>query len=270
MRCLIIAAAAAALILFAYLIFENFFWLRIRRERMGGGVRIMHITDLHKRRFGRDNCRIVEAARAEKPDIILITGDIVSRRETDFSSVERLLRELCTIAEVYLIYGNHEQSLLTHEKEEEFAEMLSRTGVILLRDRTVTAEIRGRRFNICGFELPYTTYKKNGSYFHLDRLTVGDIKAALGECPQGETLLLAHNPIFGREYAEWGADYTFGGHIHGGSVRLFGIGLLSPERRFFPRYTKGVYDIGGKKLLVSGGLGKLRAFNPPEILIYEI
>ena len=262
--------AAAAVILAAYLVFENFFWLRIRRERLGRGVRILHLTDLHKRRFGRDNCRIIEAARAEKPDIILLTGDMVSRSEKDFGVIEKLLRELCAIADVYFIYGNHEQSLITPEREEQFAAMLERTDVILLRDRTVTAEIRGRRLNICGFELPYTTYKKNGSYFHLDKLTVGDITAALGDCPKGETILLAHNPIFGREYAKWGADYTFGGHIHGGSVRLFGIGLLSPERTFFPRFTKGVYDIGGKKLLVSGGLGKLRAFNPPEIVVYEI
>ena len=60
------------------------------------------------------------------------------------------------------------------------------------------------------------------------------------------------------------------GHVHGGAVRFFGIGMLSPERRFFPRYTKGVYDIGGKKLFVSAGIGKLRAFDPPEIVIYDI
>lgn len=270
MKYLIITAAAAAVILAAYLVFENFFLLRIRRERLGQGVRILHISDLHRRRFGRDNCRLIGAARSEKPDIILITGDIVSRRENDFSAAEKLLRELCSIADVYFIYGNHEQSLTAPDGQARFADMLERTGVKLLRNRTVTAEIRGRRFNVCGLELPYTTYKKNDGYFRLDRLTVGDITAALGEYPHGETLLLAHNPIFGREYAAWGADYTFGGHIHGGSVRLFGIGLLSPERRFFPRYSKGVYNIGGKKLLVSGGLGKLRAFNPPEIVVYEI
>ena len=75
---------------------------------------------------------------------------------------------------------------------------------------------------------------------------------------------------FGEEYAKWGAKYSFSGHVHGGSVRLFGKALLSPERRFFPKYAKGVYDFGDKKLLVSAGLGKLRLFDPPEIVIYDI
>ncbi len=270
MRYLIIAAAAAALLLAADLVYENFFALKVRRESLGGGVRILHITDLHKRRFGRDNCRITEAVRAEKPDLIFLTGDIVSRNESDFSVTERLLCKLCSTAEVYFIYGNHEQSLITPDRAEHFAEMLARTGVKLLRNATVKAEVKGRSFNICGYELPYTVYKKNGGYFRLDRITADDITAALGERPEGETLLLAHNPLFGREYAEWGADYTFGGHVHGGSVRLFGIGMLSPERRPFPRYSKGVYTINGRKLLVSAGLGKFRAFDPPEIVVYEI
>ena len=83
-------------------------------------------------------------------------------------------------------------------------------------------------------------------------------------------LLLAHNPFFGEAYSQWGADYTFSGHVHGGIIRLFGVGLLSPERKFFPKKTKGVYDYGGKKLLVSAGLGKFRLFNPPEIVIYDL
>ena len=48
------------------------------------------------------------------------------------------------------------------------------------------------------------------------------------------------------------------------------IGLFSPERRFFPKYSKGVFEVGNMKLLVSGGLGKLRLFNPPEVAVYFI
>ena len=266
----IIIAAAAALILAVYLACENLLMLRIRRERLGSGVRIMHISDLHKRRFGKDNRRITAAVKAEKPDLIFLTGDIVSRNETNFDTAEKLIQELCAVSDVYFIYGNHEQSLITPDRAVRFSEMLSRTDVRLLRNSSISTEINGRHFSIYGLELPYSAYKKNGSYRHLDRITAKDVSYALGEAPQGEVLLLAHNPLFGREYAEWGADFTFSGHIHGGSVRLFGIGMLSPERTLFPRYSKGVHDFGGKKLLVSGGLGKLRAFNPPEIVIYEI
>ena len=92
----------------------------------------------------------------------------------------------------------------------------------------------------------------------------------MGRCPQGETLLLAHNPLFGELYSAWGADYTFSGHVHGGIINIMGQGLLSPERKFFPKYSKGIYEINGKKLLVSAGIGKLRLFNPSETVVYEI
>ena len=113
-------------------------------------------------------------------------------------------------------------------------------------------------------------YKKNGGYRDLDVIDKAYVEEKLGKCPEGEVLLIAHNPFFGEAYAEWGADYTFSGHVHGGIVRLFGVAMLSPERKFFPKYAKGVYDFGGRKLLVSAGLGKLRLFCPPEIVVYEI
>ena len=53
------------------------------------------------------------------------------------------------------------------------------------------------------------------------------------------------------------------------TVASFVGGVLSPERRFFPKYDKGLYEKGGTKLYVSGGIGKPRLFNPPEInMIY--
>ena len=68
----------------------------------------------------------------------------------------------------------------------------------------------------------------------------------LGECKE-HTVLLAHNPLFFSAYAEWGAALTLSGHIHGGVVRLPGIGgLLSPARRFMPRYAKSMSFICGQ------------------------
>ncbi len=268
MRYIITILIAAAFVLLVYLLCENFILLTVRHAGTGKRLRIAHISDIHKKRYQGDNMLIVYRIEQEEPDLIFITGDIVSRTETDFSVTEAFLRELCKIAPVYMIFGNHEQSLPAG-RQEEFLQMLARTDVILLRNSRAEASVNGKVFNICGIEPPYTTYKKNGGYFHLDKVTAEDMRDMVGD-PTGETLLLAHNPIFAEAYAEWGADYTFSGHVHGGAVRLFGIGMLSPERRFFPKYTKGEYDIGGKKLFVSAGIGKLRAFDPPEIVIYDI
>ena len=249
------------ILLVLYFIFENFFMLTVRREKLGSGIKVVHVSDLHKRRFGTDNVRLIKKVRAEKPDIIILSGDLITRSETDFSSAEAVLRGLCETAPVYMIYGNHEQSI-HKENKRIFKKMLLRNRQILLKNGCAELVVKGRTLKIYGLLEDYGVYKKNGGYRGLDVIEKKDI--------EGEVLLIAHNPFFGEEYAKWGAKYIFSGHVHGGSVRLFGKALLSPERRFFPKYAKGVYDFGGKKLLVSAGLGKLRLFDPPEIVVYEI
>lgn len=248
---------------------ENKFVLSFRRKSFGGNIRILHISDIHNSRKGKDNHRISDIAEKSRPDLIFITGDLISRTETDFTSAEILLKRLCDIAPVYMVFGNHEQSL-PDKYLLEFLDMLAKNGVKLLTNHALHTNIKGRNLHIYGVMQKYSTYKKDGCYRNLDKFTINDMKSAVGNKTDGEVLLLAHNPLWAEVYAEWGADYTFCGHVHGGIVRLFGVGMLSPERKFFPKYSKGVYDVNGMKLCISGGIGKLRMFNPPEIVSYEI
>lgn len=255
----------------AYAIIENSILLVVRREKFGEGVKIAHISDLHKRRFGENNSRLCKKTDKENPDIIIISGDFVSRTETDFSCAETTLNSLCEIAPVYMIFGNHEQSL-PDEYMEKFLAAVSKTDAILLRNETVSVKINERILNITGIEPAYTTYKKDGGYKNLDVVTLNEMNKIAGRKPDGETLLIAHNPLFAKVYSEWEADYVLSGHVHGGAVLIpfTRIGILSPERKFLPKYSKGNYTVGKSKILISGGLGKLRLFNPPEIVIYEI
>jgi len=248
---------------------ENKFMLACRHERFSQGIKIAHISDLHKRRFGRNNRKLIKKIVSENPDIIFVTGDIVSRTQKNFDEVENLFRRLAENSKVYFIFGNHEQDLPENLKEK-LIEISSASGVRLLRNSIETVGINGRKINIAGVEPESTVYKKNGSYRNLDSFGINEIESLMGKCPEGKTFLLAHNPIFAYTYAEWGADYTFSGHIHGGAVRIFGRGIFSPERKFFPKYSKGVYRVNRMKLCVSAGLGKLRLFNPPEIVFYEV
>lgn len=258
-----------ALMLSAAVFFSNY-PLTIRRESFGGSIRAVHISDLHKRRFGSGNSRLIAAVKAENPDIIIISGDAVTRDERDFSCIKETVEALCTIAPVYMCSGNHEQSL-PREYRERFYETVADTDAVMLRNESAELVVNGRKLRIFGLEESYGVYKKGESYRNLDSVTYDDMRELLGECPdECEVLLMAHNPFFGEAYSQWGASYTFSGHVHGGAVRIFGIGILSPERKFFPKCSKGVFDYSGMKLLVSAGLGKIRLFNPPEIVVYEI
>ncbi|MBQ8296293.1 MAG: metallophosphoesterase [Ruminococcus sp.] len=254
-----------------YVLIENRFMLRVRREKLGSGVRIAHVADLHKRRFGSNNERLCGKIAAEKPDIILVSGDIVSRSCTDFSRVGSLLRTLSQTAPVYLVFGNHETDF-SPERRAAFIRAVKDSGTVLLENETVQLEINGRTLNLSGIELEKTVYKKNNSYRKLDVPDIEEFNEKLGKKPDGETVLLVHNPLFAELYAQWGADYAVTGHVHGGAVMIpfTGVGLLSPERKLLPKYSKGIYTVGKTKLLLSGGLGKFRLFNPPEIVIYEV
>jgi len=50
--------------------------------------------------------------------------------------------------------------------------------------------------------------------------------------------------------------------------------LLSPERKFFPKYDAGKYQVNGKVLIVNRGLGNgdfgIRVFNRPEISVITL
>ena len=71
------------------------------------GARIVVLSDLHGRRFGRDNSRLLEAVRKARPDIIALVGDLVD----EWSGTEYLRPLLCgltAMAPTYFVSGNHE------------------------------------------------------------------------------------------------------------------------------------------------------------------
>lgn len=263
-----IAGAGGALlgVLGAYAAYENCCMLKTVHytAAVPGLPRLVQISDLHKRRFGRHQEKLVQAVRAAEPELIVITGDLVSRDVTDYSGTAKLLEQLCAAAPVLAVFGNHELDLLP-ENAAALRRVMQKAGVRLLENETVT--VGGIRF--AGLPLTPDYYRGGGWFGFTGRCTctAETVQAALGTCAP-QTVLLAHNPLFFPAYAQWGAALTLSGHVHGGAVRLPVLGgMLSPERKFFPRYDKGQFRIGSSEMIVSGGLGKLRLWNPPEICV---
>lgn len=230
-------------------------------------LKIVQISDVHKKRIGK---KIISRTRQAEADIILLTGDLVSRHETNFSYLEKMVEGLAKICPVYACIGNHEQDLPC-EYMEQYRAIMKKYGVHLLENNTDIFEADSISIKIAGASLRHGIYKNpDGGYSNLESCTADDLVSDLGR-KDGFTILLAHNPLCFEAYCGWGADFVFSGHIHGGSVRLpFLGGILSPERRFFPEYSKGVYRKKATTMVVSGGIGKPRIFNPPEIVCCEI
>ena len=129
------------------------------------------------------------------------------------------------------------------------------------------------KISLYGLRLPReylrNTYDENGKI----GLSIEELKKRFGEVEDGFTMQLAHNPLYFNVYAEYGVDLTFSGHVHGGVVRLPLLGgLLSPDRTFFPKYSKGLYKEEDKMIVVSPGIGgiKLRVFNRPTMYVVKL
>lgn len=71
-------------------------------------LRILQLTDLHNSEFGTHNSRLINAVRAQSPDLILLVGDLLNSNEQRTDIATNLITQLCEIAPVYCSNGNHE------------------------------------------------------------------------------------------------------------------------------------------------------------------
>ncbi len=264
--------AAFILILFICALIERFIILT-RRQKIYldnlplsfNGLKILQISDIHHRKFGKDQSRIIKRVKKEKPDIIVITGDLISRYMRDFSSAGRFCKSLSEISPVLFSIGNHEIDL-PEKVMKTYLETLKNSGVHVLFNSEYTMQKDSDILKFVGAALDISVYHDgNFKYDNLDTYSLEKLENDIG-VRSGCTVLLVHNPLVFETLALWNADLILSGHVHGGVIRLpFIGGLLSPERKLFPVYTRGLYKLNSSQLYVSAGLGKLRLFNPPEI-----
>ncbi len=233
------------------------------------GMKIVHLSDLHNKVFGSNNAPLLKLIADEKPDLIVMTGDMISHNAPNTEQFLTLVKNLRKLCPVYYVNGNHELSDLDDEEFKRVANVLSEHGAVCL-DNTSAEIYRGDEYvRICGLCYTAEYYRGVREYKRgWKALLLTDMIDYMGiKQPDEYTILLAHNPLDFDVHAEWGADLSFGGHVHGGLIRLPLVkGIFSPERRFFPKYKEGVYNIGNSFLVASRGLGKIRINNPPEIV----
>ena len=275
------AAVSAVLALIVIAILSNTM-LSVSRYDISGkklppsfdGYKIIHLSDLHSKSFGKNNERLLRRVKKENPDAVCVTGDMVNKyeRRGDFAVFFDLVNRLAALCDVYYVSGNHEQSLPAGEQNLLLAH-LEKAGVTALQNNKTAVTKGGESIALYGLAIDLKYYLRPSKYKDLGADKVGEL---LGKADDTRfNILLAHHPKFFEGYAEWGADLTLSGHIHGGMVRLpFIGGLLSPEKKFFPKYDAGLFSENGRRMVLSRGLGsgryKFRFLNPPEIVVVTL
>ena len=236
--------------------------------------KILHLSDIHNDYYGKKELKLTKKIIASKPDIIVITGDLIDSTRYEFDKIAPLMKKLSEIAPIYYVYGNHEKILTDFEGEHQFEKFLSEIGVKVLN---IEAEkiFNGEDYiNIIGIQDPVTTDGIRKLRFKYT--TEEKIKTMLDDVTNKIdndkfTILLSHRPEHLYTYSKYNIDLALTGHAHGGQVRIpFIGGIYAPHQGFLPKYTEGLHRIGNTNMIVSRGLGNssvpVRIFNTPEIV----
>lgn len=249
-------------------------------------TRFVVLADLHDMTFGKDNKRLIRRIDRLSPEFIVIAGDMIDKNKPSYpGNAYRLLEQLAKKYRIFFAYGNHEQKLEQYsyaelpKKEQklydswiQFKEKLKKLKVEFLDNSGTVWRRNNQEISITGISISPSFFERT----HVPEMEENYIASLLGKCDTGKfQLLIAHNPVYFEEYAAWGADLTISGHLHGGLVRLPGIGgLVSPQVKLFPKYHSGNFTNNGQAMIVSRGLGTHsympRLFNIPELVYVEL
>lgn len=237
--------------------------------KVENSFKIALITDLHGNKYGKEQRTLIYAIDKEKPDIVLLGGDIFD----DKISYEKSEETIAILSEKYKCYyvtGNHEY---WSKDVDNIISIVESYGIKVLSGEVDTIDINGQLVNICGVEDPeYYIYKSEGVSIE-EQLKTVDKRANRNYY----TILLSHRPEYYELYSQYGFDLVLSGHAHGGQWRIPGIlnGLYAPNQGLFPKYAGGLYEYKGGNLVVSRGLDRQgvkapRIFNRPELVIIEV
>lgn len=253
--------------------------LTFESPKVDGEFKVVQLTDLHGRSFGKDNSALIEKIDKISPDAVFMTGDMIGEKG-NFDEAEKLIGALSERYDVYFSIGNHETESVT-DYGAGFVDRVKKAGGVLLEKEYTDCEINGNKVRIGGvsgyalgvnfWERSYL--KKADDYFFTDEFAEQRFMLDF-EDTDVLKLLLLHRPEAATLWngGEWfDVDFVFSGHTHGGVIRLpFVGGLYAPEEAFFPDYDYGMFDIGGVRTYISSGLDGVgiipRFNNRPEIV----
>lgn len=241
----------------------------ISSSKIQDPIRIVALSDLHASEWNISNKRILKAIDEQKPDLIVVLGDMYTDSEDPTVSQAlalSFLEELVFLCDrVYFVAGEHDRRI-------QYYEALSTAGIHVLNDAAETIQIRNTTLQLFG---------SDAAYFPPDY----DLTAVLPKPdPNLYSILLAHIPNYDC-YEAFGADLSLCGDTHGEVVQLpllgplydNNTGQLLPELTMDPRqvYDKGMFSYVGGKLFITSGLGNypsfpLRFHNHPEIAVLTL
>jgi predicted MPP superfamily phosphohydrolase len=219
------------------------------------GLRIVQLTDIHVGPFIRRKLidRLVEQANALRPDLLVITGDMVDGKVPELGDSVAGLGNLRARFGTFFVTGNHDYG----SGDREWVAFLEQHGIPSLRNRRVEIGDAGGSIDLIGVD-DWSSGRRRGRPGY-------DLDAAIaGRDPDRASVLLAHQPANFDEVVAQGIDLQISGHTHGGQIfpMTHMVGVRYP-------YDRGLFREGDAHIYVSRGCGfwgpPARVGSPPEL-----
>lgn len=231
------------------------------------GLRIAHLSDLHSGPLvGPDLVRRWrDLAARERPDLLLLTGDLVDSQPDELAPVIEAFQGFPAPLGTFAILGNHDY----FDDPRPIWRDLEAAGIRCLENASALIQRGGATLALMGLQDPMA---RNGRF---RRMVFGPgprpAEAARDLPDDAFRVCMNHRPSEWERALEAGARLTLSGHTHGGQINP--IPGVSSARLLGPR-TRGLYRMGDDLLYVSRGLGvvglPIRIGAPPEIAILTL
>ncbi len=178
----------------------------------------------------------IQQIEAERPDMIVLAGDIVEGEYPSEAELVSSLRTLHAPLGVWSVTGNHEFD----EENENKPDVLANGGVQVLHDRW--AEVRPGLI-VVGVDDLTSRHRQGHSANSIE-------KALQGRPANDATILVSHTPWSVETAAQAGVSLMLSGHTHEGQIWPFDyvVGLTHP-------FLAGRYEVNGMPLVVCRGTG---------------
>jgi predicted MPP superfamily phosphohydrolase len=218
------------------------------------GLRVAQLSDLHVGpRTPIERIRAaIEEANCFRPDLVVLTGDYLSRERAGVGLMREQLGGL--EAPTVAVLGNHDHWI----DPAGAATSLSSLGYAVLRNQNTALTLRGEPFTVVG---------------------VGDLLTGNADPPRalrgargGSRLALAHGPKTAEILSRFGRPLLcLTGHTHGGQINLPGLTWVLMQGLFREPYGRGLFRLGRVQLYVNRGIGnsalRIRVNSPPEVTL---
>ncbi len=224
----------------------------VSKDKNRKPVKILHLSDLHASHFVSFDFiqHAIELGLKEKPDLICLTGDYVTRKCADMDGYAKVLRSLSKAAPTYATLGNHDGGwycrgrLHGYETSRDVQKLIEDSHIELLHNDAAKVKVGDWNLNVVGVGdywarefHPERAFKKHGS-------------------EDNPTVVLSHNPDTKTDLQEYPWQLMLSGHTHGGQITLPLLGTpIAPVKD--KRFVKGLHQWDNRHIYITRGVGNL-------------